>query len=148
MKKKLHRRCLSGLKICFWQRIWNIELTLVPSLQIKSRKNSAGKYVWPRRFYFTGDMTNLYPFIQGWLEWLFRELFSANASLCNQYKYIVFNIFSCKLLQEYLMKNKLINHIWNIMLKRHNILPTRTKYFISSAARIESVQEFKVKPFE
>ena len=41
-----------------------------------------------------------------------------------------------------------MNHIWIIMLKRHNILPTRTSYFISSAGRIESVQEFKVKPFE
>ena len=41
-------------------------------------------------------MTNLYPFIQGWLEWPFSELFSANASLWNQYKYIAFNIFSCR----------------------------------------------------
>ena len=44
-------------------------------------------------------MTNLYPFIQGSLEhnhqkWPFNKLFSANASLWNQYKYIVFNIFS------------------------------------------------------
>ena len=36
-------------------------------------------YVNPRRFYFTGDMTNLYPFIQGSLERPFSELFSANA---------------------------------------------------------------------
>ena len=43
-------------------------------------------------------MTNLYPFIQGSLEWPFRELFSANASLWNQYKYIAFNIFSCRIL--------------------------------------------------
>ena len=43
-------------------------------------------------------MTNLYPFIQGWLEWPFSELFSANASLWNQYKYIAFNIFSCRIL--------------------------------------------------
>ena len=46
------------------------------------------------------------------------------------------------------MKNKLINHIWNIMLKRHNILPTRTSFFISSPGKIESVQEFKIKLFE
>ena len=40
-------------------------------------------------------MTNLYPFIQGSLEWPFGELFSANASLWNQYKYIEF--FSCRI---------------------------------------------------
>ena len=44
-------------------------------------------------------MTNLYPFIQGSPEynhqkWPFNKLFSANASLWNQYKYIVFNLFS------------------------------------------------------
>ena len=44
-KKKLHRRCLTGLKIDFRLRVLNLELTLVPRLQIKSRKYSAGKYV-------------------------------------------------------------------------------------------------------
>ena len=43
-------------------------------------------------------MTNLYPFIQGWLEWPFSELFTANISLWNQYKYIAFNIFPCRIL--------------------------------------------------
>ena len=43
-------------------------------------------------------MANLYPLIQGLLEWPFRELFTANVSLWNQYKYIAFNIFSCKIL--------------------------------------------------
>ena len=52
----------------------------------------------PRRFYLTGDMMNLYPFIQGWLEWPFSELFSANVSLWNQCKYIAFNIFSFRIL--------------------------------------------------
>ena len=46
--KKLHRRCSNGLEIGIWLRVWNIELALVPSLQIKSRKYSAGKYVWHR----------------------------------------------------------------------------------------------------
>ena len=31
------------------------------------------------------------------------------------------------------------------MLKRHNILPTRTRFFISSARKIESLQELKIK---
>ena len=34
------------------------------------------------------------------------------------------------------------------MLKRHNILPTRARFFISSAGKIENVQEFNVKLFE
>ena len=33
-------------------------------------------------------------------------------------------------------------------LKRHKILPARTSFFISSAGKIESVQELKMKPFE
>ena len=33
------------------------------------------------------------------------------------------------------------------MLKRHNILPTRTSFFISSAGKIERVQELKNKFF-
>ena len=57
-----------------------------------------GKKVSPRRFYLKGDMTNFYPFIQGWLEWPFSELFSANVSVWNQCKYIAFNIFSCRFL--------------------------------------------------
>ena len=43
--KKLHCRCLTQLKIGFRLRVWNIELTLVPALQTKPRKCSAGKYV-------------------------------------------------------------------------------------------------------
>ena len=54
--------------------------------------------VRPRRLYLTGDMTNLYPFIQAWLEWPFSELISANVPLWNQYKHIAFNIFSCRVL--------------------------------------------------
>ena len=34
------------------------------------------------------------------------------------------------------------------MPKRHDILPTRTRSFISTAGKIESVQEFKIKLFE
>ena len=33
------------------------------------------------------------------------------------------------------------------MSKRHNILPTKTSFFISSAGKIGSVQEFKMKLF-
>ena len=34
------------------------------------------------------------------------------------------------------------------MLKRHNILPTRTSFFILGAGKTESVQEFEIKLFE
>ena len=34
------------------------------------------------------------------------------------------------------------------MSKRHNILPTRTIFFILSAGKIEKMQEFKMKLFE
>ena len=36
-----------------------------------------------------------------------------------------------------------IYHVRSIMPKHHNILSTRTSFFISSAGEIESVQEFK-----
>ena len=37
--------------------------------------------------------------------------------------------------------------MWYILSKRHNILPTRADFFISSAGKIESVQDFKIKFF-
>ena len=111
--------------------------------------------LYPTRFYLRRDMTNLDLFTQGSLEWPFSELFFSDVSLWNQYKYIAFNIFKCRtLIISYKMliitgisneaTNKIIIHT-NIMSKRHNILPTRTGFFISSAGKIESVQEFKVK---
>ena len=47
-RKKLNRRFSTGLKIDFCLRTWNIELTLVPSLQIKPKKYSARKHGWHR----------------------------------------------------------------------------------------------------
>ena len=55
-------------------------------------------WIKARAFNLKGDMTNLYPFIQGSLEWPYSELFSANVSLRNQYKSIRFNIFSCRIM--------------------------------------------------
>ena len=34
------------------------------------------------------------------------------------------------------------------MSKRHNILPTRTSFFVSGAGKFERVQEFKMKNLE
>ena len=107
-----------------------------------------------RRFCLTGDMANLYSFIQVSLEWPFSELVSANVSLWNQCKYIAFNIFSCRILIfSYKMliitetsneKNKWIKHIWNIMLKRHNILPTRTSFFIQLQEKLKAWRSSKL----
>ena len=62
LPKKLHRRCSTWLKIGFWQRVWNIELTLVPSLQIKPKKYWARKYVWRfflKRWKVIGDSKHM-----------------------------------------------------------------------------------------
>ena len=43
-------------------------------------------------------MTNLYPFIQGFLKCLFSKLVSSDASLWDQYKLMAFNSFSGRIL--------------------------------------------------
>ena len=80
----------------------------------------------------------------------FSELFFSDASSWNQYTYIAFIIFSCRIfIISYKMlnitgisnekTNELTNHVCGIMSKRHNILPTRARFFVSSAGIIESV---------
>ena len=64
----------------------------------KTERSMRSSSILSRRFYLKGDIMKLYPFIQGSLEWPFSELFSANVSLWNQYKYITFNAFSCGIL--------------------------------------------------
>ena len=54
------------------------------------------KCIW-RRFYLSEGMTNLYPFIRGSWERSFSELFLFDALLWNQYKFIAFNIFLCRI---------------------------------------------------
>ena len=46
------------------------------------------------------------------------------------------------------MNNKWFNQICKFMSKLHNILPTKTSFFISSGGKISGVREFKVKFFE
>ena len=46
--KKAPSRCSTGLKIGFWLRVWKIKMAIASSLQIKSEKYSARKYVWHR----------------------------------------------------------------------------------------------------
>ena len=54
----------------------------------------------------------------------------------------------CYLSQEYLMKNKWVKHIWDVMSERLYILPTKPMFYISSAGKIKSMQEFKINLFE
>ena len=56
-------------------------------------------------------------------------------------------IISYKILIITGISNEKTNEL-TIMSKRDNILPTGTSFFISSAAKIESVQEIKIKLFE
>ena len=73
-----------------------------------------------------------------------------------QSKFIAFNIFSCKflitsckiLIITVISTGKLMNyHVWKIMSKRHNILPTRASFFALSAGKIESGRKFEIKPY-
>ena len=48
MQKGVHRKCSTGLKIVFWLRAWNIDLTFLSSQQIKPKKYSTRKYMWHR----------------------------------------------------------------------------------------------------
>ena len=52
----------------------------------------------PRRFYLAADMTKLHSVIQGSLKWPFRDICFSDVLLWNQYKYIAFNILSCRIL--------------------------------------------------
>ena len=62
-------------------------------------------------------MANLDLFINGSLKWLFRELFSANVSLWNQYKYVAFNIFSRRIL---IISYEISNENKYLMIKQMN----------------------------
>ena len=76
-------------------------LTLWVSLVVdlgKTERLMKSRSILSRRFYLKGDMMKLYPFIQGSLEWPCSELFSANVSLWNHCNYLVFNAFSCGIL--------------------------------------------------
>ena len=57
-------------------------------------------------------MTNHYSFIRSSLEWLFSELFLSDVSLWNQYKFIVFNIFSCNIFYMIYCKILIITQGW------------------------------------
>ena len=89
----------------------------------------SSEFVTARRFYLTQDMANLSPFIQGSLKLSFTELFFHNLWLKNQYKYIAFNIFSCRILiisYEILIITWIYNEIINeliIYAIAHRIIP-------------------------
>ena len=82
----------------------------------------------------------------------FSELFSSDTSLWNQCKYIAFNMLSCRILiisYKMLIITGIFNEKINELIKYALfILPTKTSFFISSARKIERVQECKMKLFE
>ena len=99
-------------------------------------------------------MTNLYPFVQGLLEWQFSELFSANVSLWNEYQYITFNIFSCRIviiLYKILIitgisneKTSEINHKWHIMSKPHNFYQQKLASFFQVQEKLKACRSSKL----
>ena len=105
--------------------------------------------IYYKKIYLKGDMTNLYPFIQDLMEWPFSEIFPTNVSLWNQYKYISFNIFSCRILtisykKLIIKKNKWINHIWSIWRNCRNILPARTTFLFHVPEKLEAWMSSKL----
>ena len=105
--KKLHLRCLTRFGMCFWCTYGYIpsreilvkiftDKIVVLSIFSKLTIRPALCFNASKVFYLTGDITNLYPFIRGSLEWLYSELYSSNASLWNQYKHIAFIPFFYK----------------------------------------------------
>ena len=83
------------------------------------------------------------------------KITNCNVSLWNQYKYIVFNIFTYRILiisyKITGISNEKINAltIYKILCQNFTIFYRQGLiFFISSAIKIETVQEFKIKPFE
>ena len=99
-------------------------------------------FVFPTNSYLTGGMTrtNIYSFIRRLLDWPFSELFFSDTSLWNQYKFIAFDIFSCKIL---IISCKML--FITVCKKHYNILSTRDSFFVSTGGKIESLRQFKVK---
>ena len=104
------------------------------------------------------------------ISWLFSDVWCHLFVACFHWKdsvfqqivvriYYILNIFSCRTsIISYKMEiiagisnetnKKWINKICSFILKRHDILPIRTNFFISTANKIENVQEIKIKLFE
>ena len=91
---------------------------------------------------------NLCPFIQGSLEWPFSELFPTNVSLWNQYKYIAFNIFTCRILiisYKMLIITRISNEITNELTIYGILCRNVTVFYQQKLASLFQVQE-KLKP--
>ena len=100
--KKLQRRFSTGLKIGFWIRAWNIELTLVPSLQVNQKKYLDRKYLW--HCFWKGERSwwdskqNEYLWwssrLKGSLKKMFWEILqNSQENICD---WISFLVFSCE----------------------------------------------------
>ena len=89
-------------------------------------------------------MKTLYPIIQRLLELPFSELFSASKLLWNQYKYIAFNIFSCKILiilNKMLVATGIPNEKANALTIYGILLWNVTIFYLQELASLFQVQE-------
>ena len=101
-------------------------------------------FIKSSRFFLTGNMAYLYPFIQGWLEWTFIESFSANVSLWNQYKYVAFNISSCRILiisYKTLIITGISNEKTNELTIYRTLCWNVTKFYLKELVSLFQVQE-------
>ena len=92
-------------------------------------------------------MTNLYPSIQGSLEWPFSELISSDVSLWSQCNYTAFNIFSCRILTicyEILITTGISNEKRNKLAIYTTLCRNVTIFYRQKPASLFQVQE-KVK---
>ena len=81
--------------------------------------------------------------------WPFSEIFPTNVSLWNQYKYISFNIFSCRILtisykKLIIKKNKWINHIWSIWPNCRKFLRARTTFLFHVLGKLKAWRSSKL----
>ena len=92
---------------------------------------------------------NLYISVRGSLEWLLSELLSANVSLWNQYKYIAFNIFPCRIviiLYKMLIITGISNKKTNQLTIYGILCQNVVIFYRQELASLFQVQE-KLKPF-
>ena len=90
-------------------------------------------------------MTNHYSFIRSSLEWLFSELFLSDASLWNQYKFIVFNIFSCNIFYMIYCKILIITQGWTNLFQDDRLFGLTT--LLSSKFNTLLISPIKIKVY-
>ena len=89
-------------------------------------------------------MTILYPFIQILLEWTFNKSLPTSVSLWDQYKYIAFNIFSCRILiisYKMFIITGISNEKTNILIIYGKLCRNVTLFYRQKSTSLYQVQE-------